>query len=46
MDLTKRDVDKVKVSRAVVADGVRDLHVLDLHDRVTEVVKMIRRANT
>ena len=45
-DLIKRDVDKVKVSRAVVDDGSRDLDVLDLRDRVSEVVKMINRANT
>ncbi len=44
-DTIKTDVDKVKVSRAVVGDGVHDLDVLDLRERIGELVDMIRRAN-
>jgi hypothetical protein len=44
-DLLHREVDKVKVSRAVVSDGIQDLSVLDLRQRVAEVVAMIRLAN-
>ena len=46
LDLADTEVDKVKVSRAVVSDGVRDLDVLDLRDRIKELVSMIRTANT
>lgn len=44
-DLTETEVDKVKVSRAVVSDGERGLDVLDLRERVNELVAMIRAAN-
>jgi predicted ATPase len=44
-DLIARDADKVKVSRAVVADGVRDIDVLDLSDWLAKLVQMIKRAN-
>jgi predicted ATP-dependent endonuclease of OLD family len=44
-DLLETDVDKVKVSRAIAADGSRDLDVLDLRERLEELVAMIRRAN-
>lgn len=44
-DLIETDVDKVKVSRAVTTDGSNDLDVLDLKDRLTELVRMIRSAN-
>jgi energy-coupling factor transporter ATP-binding protein EcfA2 len=40
------DVDKVKVSRALVQDGVSDLNVLDLRERLGEIVELIRSANT
>ena len=45
-EVIERDVDKVKVSRAIAGDGARDLDVLDLHDRLFESVKMINSANT
>ena len=45
-DLVERDVDKVKVSRKVVADGSSALDVLDLREKVTHLVQMIQRANT
>ena len=44
-DLIERDVDKVKVSKAVTSDGRDELDVLDLRERVMELVKMIERAN-
>lgn len=44
-DLTETEVDKVKVSRAVVSDGEGGLDVLDLRERVNELVAMIRAAN-
>jgi predicted ATPase len=45
-ETVQKDVDKVKVSRAVVEDGIIDIDVLDLRDRIEDIVKMIRRANT
>jgi hypothetical protein len=45
-ELIERDVDKVNVSRAVADDGARDLDMRDLRDRLSEIVKMINRANT
>lgn len=39
------NVDKVRISRLVVQDGVSDLNVLDLQDRIEELVEMIRVAN-
>jgi hypothetical protein len=44
--LVETVVDKVKVSRAVVADGSNDLDQLDLRERIQELVQMIRRANS
>jgi len=44
-DLIERDVDKVKVSKAVAGDGAASLDVLDLREKVHAVVDMIRRAN-
>jgi energy-coupling factor transporter ATP-binding protein EcfA2 len=44
-DLIEHDIDKVKVSREVVADGQSDLGVLDLREKVAHLVKIIRRAN-
>ncbi len=44
-ELIEVDVDKVKVGRVVAADGSSDLDILDLRERVQEVVKMIRGAN-
>ena len=44
-DLIERDIDKVKISKIVVADGVQDFNILDLKHRLDEVVDMIRRAN-
>lgn len=46
VDLIERNVDKVKVSREVVADGYEGLEILDLRQRVTEIVNLIRHANT
>ncbi len=45
VELIETDVDKIKVSRSVVADGSDDLDVLDLRQRVGEIVSMIRGAN-
>lgn len=39
------DIDKVKVSRFIADSGYKRLDVLDLQDRVQEVVDYIRRAN-
>ncbi|MBI0475005.1 ATP-binding protein [Sphingomonas sp. MA1305] len=44
-NLVEEKVDKVKVARSVVALGNADLNMLDLRDRVQELVAMIRRAN-
>lgn len=44
-ELIETNVDKVKVSRAVAADGGSDLDVLDLRERIGEVIAMIRGAN-
>ena len=44
-DTIRTDADKVKVARAVVADGSDDLDVLDLEERIEELVAMIRKAN-
>lgn len=44
-DLVERQVDKVKVSRHVVANNPANLEVLDLKHRVAEIVQMIRHAN-
>ena len=43
--MLRQSVDKVKVSRKVGADGLRDLDVLDLREKLTELVEMIQRAN-
>lgn len=45
-DFVETTVDKVKVSRVVVADGNRDLNILDLRERVEAIVELIRKANT
>ena len=45
IDTIQKVVDKVKVSRVVVADGVQDLDILDLRERIAELVEMINRAN-
>lgn len=44
-NLVEVEVDKVKVSREVVADGIHDLDVLDLRDRMKALVAIIHRAN-
>ncbi len=44
-ELTETEVDKVKVSREVVDDGNGSLDVLDLRQRITELVGRIRVAN-
>lgn len=41
-----KDVDKVKVARAVVESGNVKLAILDLRERVKEVVEMILKANS
>ncbi len=43
--LAETEVDKVKVSRAVADDGEGGLDVLDLRERIDELVAMIRAAN-
>ena len=43
--LIETEVDKVKVSRAVSNDGSKSLDVLDLRQRIEELVAMIREAN-
>ncbi|MGA1798690.1 AAA family ATPase [Sphingomonas sp. 4RDLI-65] len=43
--LTETEVDKVKVSRLVSNDGSKSLDVLDLRQRIEELVGMIRQAN-
>lgn len=43
--LTEEKVDKVRVAREVVASGRVTLDVLDLQDRIGEIVAMIRKAN-
>jgi hypothetical protein len=44
-DLTEREVDKVKVSKAVVDSTAANLDVLDLRERISEVIELIRRSN-
>lgn len=44
-DLVQRDIDKVKVSRTIVGDGIKDIEVLDLKKRINQIVDMIRNAN-
>lgn len=46
LDLIETDVDKVKVSRAVADDGASDLDVLDLRERVGDIIALVRGANT
>jgi len=43
--LKETEVDKVKVGRHVVAGNVANLDILDLRDRLTEIVAMIDQAN-
>lgn len=44
-EINEVDVDKVKVSREVVKDGVKDLDMLDLRSRIEAIVALIRKAN-
>jgi energy-coupling factor transporter ATP-binding protein EcfA2 len=45
-DGIERDVDKIKVSHAVAAAGAPDLAVLDLADRLQDLVNLVRLANS
>ncbi|MBD8546073.1 ATP-dependent nuclease [Sphingomonas sp. CFBP 8760] len=45
-ELIETDVDKVKVSRVVVAAGPADLDILDLRERIGAIVTMIKNANS
>jgi hypothetical protein len=45
-ELLETDVDKVKVSRAVVAAGPADLDIFDLRERIGAIVTMIENANS
>ena len=44
-DRVEREVNKVKVSRALIADGFSETNVLDLYDRVKDLVALILKAN-
>lgn len=45
VDNIEKNIDKVKVARAVVKSGKVTLDVLDLKARITEIVAMIEKAN-